>query len=66
MSTYRAIGSTSSIDESLFGKGGGSLTTTRRKVTGPLGPSSVVISADELMRIKVREISSAFVPGIVY
>ncbi|KAJ1437730.1 tumor suppressor, Mitostatin-domain-containing protein [Ochromonadaceae sp. CCMP2298] len=52
MSTYRAIGSTSSIDESLFGKGGGSLTTTRRKVTGPLGPSSVVISADELMRIK--------------
>jgi hypothetical protein len=52
---YRQIGQTSSIDESLFGgKESGSLTKGgRRTVTGPLAPTSVVISMEELNRIKV-------------
>ena len=51
---YRQIGQTSTVDESLFGGGeSGTLTKGRRTVTGPLAPSSVVISADDLNRIKV-------------
>mmetsp|Transcript_29954 Transcript_29954/g.50114 ORF Transcript_29954/g.50114 Transcript_29954/m.50114 type:complete len:488 (+) Transcript_29954:19-1482(+) len=53
MSMYRAIGATSSVDETLFGNTkGGATTKGRRKVTGPVGPSAVVISAYDLERIK--------------
>ena len=50
---YRSIGHASTVDESLFGKGSGRMSKGRKTVTGPLGPSAVVISADELNRIKV-------------
>jgi len=58
MSNYRAIGHNSSVDESLFGNNdnkSGHLnnknTRTKFIATGPLPPSSVVISADELNKI---------------
>lgn len=61
---YRAISSTSMVDETLFGssqnsgrdgsKLGGSLSGSRKVVKGPLAPSAVVISTHELERIKVQ------------
>lgn len=53
---YRSVAHTSQVDESLFGKDSGrngTMTKGRRTVTGPLAPSSIVISADELNRIRV-------------
>lgn len=53
---YRSIGHTSTVDESLFGKGdSGRMTKGRRTVTGPLAASSVVVTMDELNRIKVMK-----------
>lgn len=51
---YRSIAHTSQVDESLFGKDSGALTKGRKTVTGPLAPSSIVISVEELNRIRVR------------
>lgn len=60
MSNYRAIGYNSSVDESLFGNSNdknsslhGKKTRTKFVATGPLPPSSVVISVDELNKILV-------------
>lgn len=60
MSNYRAIGHNSSVDESLFGNSSdknsylnGKKTRTKFVATGPLPPSSVVISVDELNKILV-------------
>lgn len=53
---YRSIGHTSTVDESLFGKSSGrALSRGKRTVTGPLAPSTVVLTAEELARIKVGE-----------
>lgn len=60
MSHYRSIGYTSSVDESLFGNNDKDQPSsrgfkTKKLVTGPLPPSSVVISMNELSRIMVRK-----------
>eukprot|EP01031_Cornospumella_fuschlensis_P039900 gene39900-48587_t len=52
---YRAVGATSSVDESLFGSPTSGIqkhNASRRIVKAPVPPNAVVISADELMRIK--------------
>lgn len=49
---YRSVSSQSSIDESLFGASSTLSNTGRRIVKAPVPASAVVISADELYRIK--------------
>eukprot|EP01039_Chlorochromonas_danica_P009593 gene9593-10603_t len=49
---YRAVNATSMVDDTLFGSSNTLTNTGRRIVKAPIPPSAVVISADELYRIK--------------
>eukprot|EP01040_Poterioochromonas_malhamensis_P005596 gene5597-6015_t len=56
---YRAVGATSMVDETLFGNtkdsrrpSGGTMNGSRKIVKGPIAPSAVIISQNELERIK--------------
>lgn len=50
---YRAVNATSHVDETLFGEPlAKTFRNSRRIVTGPLAPSDVVVSENDLTRIK--------------
>ena len=56
---YRAVSATSHVDETLFGEPlAKTFRNSRRIVTGPVAASDVVVSENELTRIKSGQLSA--------